>query len=134
MLYVLVPVILTAGYFDYKSKRIPDFVTAFGWLCIALITLMYSDFIPIITAGAAFAVVFALNASVAIIKKEPLLGWGDVLLLPVYAAFCTGTANFWLFIFFPLSLLLGYVVYSGKDTHVALAPFLALSAFIALWL
>ena len=130
MLYILLLVILSAAYFDYKYKRIPDFITAIGWLVLVFTWFFYADSAPLLIAGASFAILFPLNSFIAL-RAKPVLMWGDILLLPVYVAYCSSTISFTGFLLLPLALLFAYVIVTGKNTHIALAPFLAVAAVIS---
>jgi prepilin signal peptidase PulO-like enzyme (type II secretory pathway) len=131
MLYPLISVFGVAAYFDYKHKRIPDVLTAIGWLVLVFAWFFYADSAPLLIAGASFAILFFINSYSAFLGK-PIVMWGDILLVPVYAAYCSGTVSFTAFILLPLALLFAYVTVTGKNTHIALAPFLAASALISL--
>lgn len=130
MLYILLLVILSAAYFDYKYKRIPDFITAIGWLVLVFTWFFYADSAPLLIAGASFAILFPLN-SVISLRAAPLLAWGDILLLPVYVAYCSSTPLFTTLLLTPLAAMFLYVLISGKNKQVALAPFLAFAAVIS---
>lgn len=135
MLVALLAPLFAAAVFDYKYKRIPDVITALGWLLLSLEAYVFSDSEPLLIAGASFAILFSLNAALAYLK-EPLLSWGDILLVPVYGGYCSAVSKsggeVLLAALLPVFFLFVYVVLTGKNKEVALAPFLFLSALVIL--
>jgi len=131
MLYPLLAVILAAAYFDYKEQRIPDYISAIGWLMLAFVWLFYADSAPLLIAGASFAIIYPLNSLIAL-RGKILMAWGDILLVPVYVAYAYGSPSFIVFLFAPLAAMGLYKITSSKDKRVALAPFLAFAALTSL--
>ena len=93
MLYPLLAVILAAAYFDYKEQRIPDYISAIGWLMLAFVWLFYADSAPLLIAGASFAIIYPLNSFIAL-RGKILMAWGDILLVPVYVAYLSRTLSY----------------------------------------
>lgn len=126
-----------AAYWDYRYKRIPDIFTAFSWILVVLYSFLFPSTEPLLMAGASFAILFFINASLAQLKT-PLLAWGDILLCPVYVAYSVFIANapgeLTLLLLLPLVFLFWYVFITGKKEKVALAPFLFISAISGLLL
>lgn len=135
MLFVLLLIFAGTAYYDYLYKRIPDVFTAIGWFLLTLEAYFFAKPEYLTYAGASFAIFFLVNALIAQFK-EPVLSWGDILLIPVYVGYSVFMANspgeLTLFLLAPLALLFLYVSVTGKNKNVALAPFLFMAALIAL--
>jgi len=134
MLYALLGIFAGTAYHDYKYKRIPDVFTALGWFLLTLEAYFFAKTEYLTYAGAGFAILFLVNALMAQFK-EPVLSWGDILLIPVYVGYSLFMANapgeFTLFLLAPLALLLFYSMVTGVNKKVPLAPFLFLASLIA---
>lgn len=134
MLYALLGIFAGTAYYDYEHKRIPDVLTAIGWFLLTLEAYFFAKPESLTYAGASFAILFLVNALMAQVK-EPVLSWGDILLIPVYVGYSKFMANepgeLTLFLITPLALLLVYALYSGERKKIALAPFLFIAALTA---
>jgi hypothetical protein len=131
MLYPLVAVFVAAAYFDYKEFRIPDYISAIGWLMLGFAWYIYADSAPLLIAGASFAIIYPLNSLIAL-RGKVLMAWGDILLIPVYVAYASGSPSFIVFLFAPLAAMGLYRITSSKDKRVSLAPFLAFGVLTSL--
>lgn len=133
MEYVTVALLLVlayAGYKDYKTKRIPDVVTAFGW---ALFLFVGNNMLYYSIAGGTFAFNFCLNSWIMFFKDKYFLSWGDILLYPVYAVTITSVTlkPLVLVVAFALPLVCtGLYGYAKKDNNPPVAPFMFLSALV----
>jgi len=70
-----------AAYFDWKHKQVPDVLVASMFVFLSFV-LYYDQALSFITV-LSFSLVFLINSAYYFKKTVVLLGWSDVLVLPI---------------------------------------------------
>ena len=117
------------AYYDWKTKDIPDIFTAFCWLIIAIQPYNHTATVFI------FALLFIFNTVLLWVSKKEALGWGDVLLIPLFATFIFKLPHYSILTTIPATIgfCAPHIISALRKEEVAVMPWLFASAFLT-WL
>lgn len=119
------------AYYDWKHKEIPDLLTAVLWFGVCVMPFPTINYY---IAMFMFMFAFLSNTIVFHITKKAYLGWGDILLLPIYAIAITGVGGLLAWIIGTMGMVLAFVISRIKKQPVALAPNLFIFYAMAIFL
>jgi hypothetical protein len=77
--------LIICAWFDHKYMKVPDVVVSFGWFWLVISAFIFDNFDVLAILAGSFAVMFFVN-SIVNYYKEAILGWGDILGVPIFAA------------------------------------------------
>lgn len=107
------------AWYDWKHKEIPDLVTATMWFVV-----MVTPFSEFTYYGMfAFMLAFFTNSLIVHITGKQYLGWGDILILPIYAMMCVALGGYAWFAGVVGVFLAFYDSYTKKE-RLALVPYM----------
>jgi len=78
-------VLVVCGFSDLAQRRVPDSWAAVLWGAAMLYAYLNNPLVAVI-CGVSFSCLVGINAEYFGKYKKSLLGWGDVLILPTWAA------------------------------------------------
>jgi prepilin signal peptidase PulO-like enzyme (type II secretory pathway) len=115
-----------AAMFDWKTRKIPDFITCLLWFVVFL-----SNNLQAIAACAiAFATIWLLNVVFLNVKGREFWGWGDVLIFaPFFAQLYAWGQPFAATMCLVMPMVIGGI--RKKQEEECIAPYLFAGAVIA---
>lgn len=119
--------LLVAGLRDLKNRKVEDLLSSFMWLIACAFGMFHTQFFTVLVYS--FAILYAYNSVLAVFKPKWVIGWADILILPLFLAFLDSLGGKWL-------LIIGYcgtVLITGVYLRVAKsAPYVMVMAVMYL--
>lgn len=132
MLYYLFALFLViAGVRDMQNRKVEDLLTSFLWVIAAAFGMFHTQFFTMVVLS--FAVWYAYNSVLGAFARKYVIGWADILILPLFFAFLDSLGGYILLIAgYVASVLVSFVYLKVFKKGVPYVMIMALIFMVAL--